>query len=132
MKLALSDEGYACLCIVTAGRRRTWWKTAVFDLALVDVMLPGLDGFELAEYLQACEIPVIFLTARSDIADKVRGPSRRCRGTILQSPFAIAELTARVAAVLRRFHKTSEPLRLLDLTVDPEARTVCRAQRRLP
>ncbi len=125
LELALSDEGYACQCIGDGREAADLVESRSFDLALMDIMLPGLDGFELAEYLQACEIPVIFLTARSDLADKVRG-LRGGAEDYITKPFAIAELTARVAAVLRRFHKTTEPLRLLDLTVDPEARTVCR------
>ena len=126
VRLALTDEGYQCRCCLDGRAAADLVENSDFDLALVDVMLPGMDGFELAEYLQACEIPVIFLTARTDLTDKVRG-LRGGAEDYITKPFAVAELTARVATVLRRFHKSHERLHLLDLTVDPEARTVRRS-----
>ena len=126
VRLALTDEGYQCQCCLDGWEAADLVEGSDFDLALVDVMLPGMDGFELAEYLQACEIPVIFLTARADLTDKVRG-LRSGAEDYITKPFAVAELTARVATVLRRFHKSHERLHLLDLTVDPEARIVRRS-----
>ena len=125
VRLALTDEGYLCQCAFDGPSAADLAERSSFDLALVDLMLPGIGGFELAEYLQACDIPVIFLTARSGLEDKVRG-LRAGAEDYITKPFAVAELTARVATVLRRFRKTAAPLKLLDLTVDPGARTVSR------
>ena len=125
VRLALSDEGYDCHCVYDGRTAADLAESCSFDLALVDIMLPGIDGFELAEYLQACEIPVIFLTARSDLEDKVRG-LRGGAEDYITKPFAIAELTARVATVLRRFQKAQQTLQLGMLRIDPGARTVHR------
>ena len=125
VRLALTDEGYCCQCVFDGKAAADLVEGCSFDLALVDIMLPGIDGFELAEYLHACDIPVIFLTARTDISDKVRG-LRGGAEDYITKPFAIAELTARVATVLRRFQKPLDCLQLRDLQVNPDARTVYR------
>jgi two-component system alkaline phosphatase synthesis response regulator PhoP len=74
-----------------------------FDLILLDVMLPGLDGFEVCRELRARrrEVPVLFLTARSDPRDRVRGLAEG-GDDYLSKPFDLAEMLARVAAILRR------------------------------
>ncbi len=126
VRLALTDEGYHCQCVYDGAAAADLLETTQFDLALVDIMLPGFNGFELAEYLHACEIPVIFLTACCDIADKVRG-LRGGAEDYITKPFAVAELTARVATVLRRTQRNTGCLSIGDLMVNPSARTVCRS-----
>jgi len=88
-----------------------------FDLALLDVMLPGLDGFEILERLEGRNMPVIFLTARQDVADKVRGLRLGAEDYIVK-PFEAVELLARIEVVLRRVSKSSSVLSYEDITVD--------------
>ena len=94
-----------------------------FDLALLDIMLPGADGYELLDYCKALEVPVIFLTARGEVEDRVRG-LRRGAEDYLTKPFALPELLARVETVLRRCHKTEQFLTEGDLVIDTASRTV--------
>lgn len=97
--------------------------TENFDLALLDVMLPGLDGFEILEKLDGRDVPVIFLTARQDVADKVRGLRLGAEDYIVK-PFEAVELLARIEVVLRRVNKTSSVLNYEDITVDVQKHQV--------
>ena len=96
-----------------------------FDLILLDVMLPGLDGFSLMEYIRPREIPVIFLTARGSVSDRVRG-LRAGADDYLVKPFEIIELQARVETVLRRYNKLEREIVTGGLTIDVQSRTVQR------
>lgn len=91
-------------------------------------MLPGADGFDIMEYIKPLKIPVIFITARSDVRDKVRGLKLGAEDYLVK-PFDVLELVARVEVVLRRFHKTENILTAGDVTVDLEALKVTRAGR---
>ena len=90
-----------------------------FDLILLDVMLPGLSGFQVLEEIRCREIPVIFLTAKQDVADKVRGLRLGAEDYIVK-PFEAVELLARIEVVLRRSHKGRELLQYEEITVDLE------------
>lgn len=95
-----------------------------FDLVLLDVMLPGIDGFELMEYsLSPLEIPVIFITAKSSTVDRIKGLTSGADDYIIK-PFEIVELLARVNIVLRRYHKTESVLSFKNITIDVENRIV--------
>lgn len=121
--MTLTGAGYQC---VTAGDGLTaadLLDREPFDLALLDIMLPGCDGFELLEYIKPLEIPVIFLTARAGVADRVQG-LRAGADDYLVKPFELVELLARVESVLRRYHKTAERYELDAVAVDAAARTV--------
>lgn len=78
-----------------------------YDLILLDIMLPEIDGFELLQYIRPLEIPVIFLTAKKDVKDRVKGLRMGAEDYIVK-PFEVAELIARVEVVLRRYKKTEE------------------------
>ncbi len=96
------------------------------DLALVDVMLPGIDGLELTRTFQSLGIPVILVTARADEVDRLVGLELGADDYVTK-PFSPREVVARVKAVLRRANRsttTSERMRVGDLTVDPERREV--------
>lgn len=93
-----------------------------FDLILLDVMLPKIDGFELMEYIAQFQIPVIFLTAKNDVKDKVKGLRLGAEDYIVK-PFDNAELIARVEVVLRRFHKFCDVITAAGLTIDTAQRT---------
>ena len=94
-----------------------------YDLVLLDIMLPFFDGYELLEYIAPMEIPVIFVTAKGKVSDRVQG-LRKGADDYIAKPFDADELLARVEAVLRRYHKTSGTLQVLDIELDQFARTV--------
>ena len=89
-----------------------------FQCALVDIMLPGRDGYSLLPKLKQYEIPVIFLTAKGDITSKIKGLKDGAEDYIVK-PFLPQELILRIYAVLRRSYKEDNPLVVLDgCTVD--------------
>lgn len=94
-----------------------------FDLALLDIMLPGINGYELMDYAKACELPVIFLTALGSTEHKVKG-LRMGADDYLPKPFEIVELLARVEAVLRRYHKTETMIQVNNVTIDTASHRV--------
>ena len=95
---------------------------------LLDIMLPGVDGYDIMSYIRPMDIPVIFITARHEVKDRVKG-LRLGADDYLVKPFDVVELVARVEAVLRRYNKTERLLTAGDVTVDVEARRVTRAGR---
>jgi len=95
------------------------------DLIILDVMLPKLDGFTLMEKINHIDIPVIFLTAKNSIADKVKGLKMGADDYIVK-PFESIELLARVEAVLRRYGKKNDILSFKDLEISLEERVVKR------
>ncbi|MBQ2827504.1 MAG: response regulator transcription factor [Clostridia bacterium] len=94
-----------------------------WDLVLLDVMLPGLDGFGVMEKIRSTEIPVIFLTAMQNVLDKVNGLRLGAEDYIVK-PFEALELLARIEVVLRRKNKLSSVIKYGDITVDTEGYTV--------
>ncbi len=94
-----------------------------FDLALLDVMLPGLDGFALMEYMQKYNIPALYLTAKTDIPSKIKGLRGGAEDYIIK-PFEMLELLVRLEKILDRTGKLNKVLRYHDITVDISKRTV--------
>ena len=96
-----------------------------YDLILLDVMLPGADGFAVLDAIRAkgCETPVIFLTALGAVADKVKGLRGGAEDYIVK-PFEAVELLARIEVVLRRASKSEMRLQYGDICVDIERHTV--------
>lgn len=88
-----------------------------YDLALLDVMLPGKDGFELLEIMKAYKIPVIFLTAKDDVASKIQGLKGGAEDYIVK-PFEILELLVRVEKVLERANKLEGTLIIGDVEIN--------------
>jgi heavy metal response regulator len=104
-----------------------------YDLIVLDVMLPGEDGFGVLKALRSRKlaVPVLMLTARDSVSDKVAGLDLGA-DDYLTKPFAFEEFLARVRALLRRRDTDRAPvLRLDDLTVDPATRRVARGERRI-
>lgn len=95
----------------------------MFDLMLLDIMLPKLNGYEVLEYAKDVGIPVIFLTAMGETQQKVKGLKLGAEDYIAK-PFDIAELLARVETVLRRYKKTERKLGFLDIEIDTDSHTV--------
>ena len=107
---------------------------AAYDLALLDVMLPGKDGFALLPKLRERQIPVIFLTARGDLPSKIKG-LREGAEDYLVKPFEMLELLVRVEKVLERCRKPEEQeecLRVLDVAIYPKERIVRKAGVEIP
>lgn len=101
------------------------------DLVLLDVMLPGINGYELMDYARTLELPVIFLTALGTTENKVKG-LKMGADDYLTKPFEIVELLARVEAVLRRYHKTENVMEVFDIVIDTASRAVTRNGEQIP
>ena len=94
-----------------------------YDLVLLDVMLPDMDGFKVIEYIDKEETAVIFLTALQDVMDKVKGLKLGAEDYIVK-PFETVELLARIEVVLRRKHKSNNTIHYGDITMNIDEHTV--------
>jgi DNA-binding response OmpR family regulator len=92
-------------------------EAAAYDLAILDIMLPGLDGFEVLEVAKRLDVPAIFLSAKSDLSDRVAG-LKEGADDYLSKPFEAIELLARIEAVLRRKGSLATTIMLGDLVLD--------------
>ncbi|WP_345781722.1 response regulator transcription factor [Synoicihabitans lomoniglobus] len=123
----LKQEGYAVDHAPDGDTGLSLATTTSYDAAVVDVMLPGLDGLSLVKRLRLSfpELPVLFLSARSTVEDRVRG-LQAGGDDYLTKPFAFAELSARVQALLRRATRAPETTKLTvgDVTLDLVSRVV--------
>ena len=93
------------------------------DIIILDVMLPGRDGFSIMQDIKALGIPVIFLTAKAAIDDRVTGLKLGADDYVVK-PFAVAELIARIDTVLRRYMKDTVVFRLGNVEVRPDEHVV--------
>lgn len=98
-------------------------KEHSFDLALLDIMLPGLDGFALFALMDKYNIPVIYMTAKADSESEVRGLKEGAEDYIVK-PFEIVTLLVRIEKVLARTGRLNQVYRFRDLTLDAENRTL--------
>ncbi len=124
----LHAEGFATLGASDGHEGLTLAEEHRPDLALVDVMLPGIDGIELTRRFQVLDVPVILVTARTDEIDRLIGLEVGADDYVTK-PFSPREVVARVKAVLRRADRASRTegaarITLGDLEIDPERRTV--------
>lgn len=97
-----------------------------FDLALLDIMLPGLDGFQLLSYMQKYEIPVIYMTAKTDTESEIRGLKGGAEDYLVK-PFAVAALLIRIEKVLERAGRLQKVYSCRDVILDAANRTVTKA-----
>ena len=125
IRLSLKNVGYLCDTAFDGNAAIDLIDNNVYDLILLDVMLPEVDGFELMEYIRPLGIPVIFLTAMDKLQDRVKGLKMGAEDYIVK-PFEVAELIARVEVVLRRYNKTEDVFELNVLVVDASAMSVRR------
>lgn len=123
IRMNLCGAGYACTCAFDGEAAANLLEQGRFDLALLDIMLPKVDGYELLEYLKPMGIPVIFITARSSVPDRVKGLKSGADDYIVK-PFEIVELTARIEAVMRRYNMGEKVLRADGLEINTESRMV--------
>ena len=116
--------GHTCDQVMDGEAALAGVQQTEYDLLLLDVMLPGIDGFALKGRLPA-ELPVIYVTAKANLADKLRGLGLDADDYIVK-PFEILELLARVENVLRRTRRNTTWVEFHDLQVDLCARRVLR------
>ena len=121
----LSAAGYDCKTVQDGLAAIELIEREDFDLILLDIMLPGADGFDIMEYIRPLKVPVIFITAKNNVRDKIKGLKLGAEDYLVK-PFDVLELMARVEVVLRRYHKTEQFLKAGDVMVDLEARKVSR------
>lgn len=125
IRLSLKKAGYACTCAGDGAEAADLLETNAYDLVLLDVMLPQIDGFELMEYIRPTGTPVIFITAKDSVGDRVKGLRMGAEDYIVK-PFEVVELLARVDVVLRRYNKTDAVIEIGGLRIDTRAMQVWR------
>lgn len=127
IKKSLMKAGYQCILATDGVMAADMMMEETFDLVLLDVMLPGIDGYELLDYAKKLGFPVIFLTALGTTEHKVKG-LKLGADDYMAKPFEIVELLARVEAVLRRYNKVSTMLEVHDIVIDTASRMVKRGE----
>ncbi len=125
IELTLTGAGYPCEQANDGGTAADLIAEHDYELAVLDIMLPGIDGYELLGYLRSTGTPVIFVTARTTLQDRVRGLNLGA-DDYLTKPFEPLELVARVESVLRRTGRANVVLRAFGVELDPAAHTVSR------
>ncbi|NLV16331.1 MAG: response regulator transcription factor [Syntrophomonadaceae bacterium] len=123
IRINLSEAGYYCDCAFDGLSAAAMIDENKYDLILLDIMLPEADGYELMEYIRPQRIPVIFLTAKATVHDRVKGLKLGADDYLIK-PFEIVELLARVEAVLRRYHVGQTVVEIGDVVVDTGSRMV--------
>ncbi len=131
MKITLQKAGYKCSCVYDGRSAIDMVNDEHFDLILLDIMLPEIDGYEVLEYIRSDQIPVIFVTAKAGLSDRVRGLNMGAEDYIVK-PFEVLELLARVEVVLRRYKKTNQSIYLAGLNIDTSSMRVCRDDELIP
>lgn len=119
----LSDEGYHCTCAFDGRQAADMIEKEDFDLVLLDIMLPEIDGYELLEYIKPFGMPVIFITAKGFVDDRIKG-LRLGADDYIVKPFQIGELSARVEAVLRRYGKSEKQFSFYGVDINIDSRQV--------
>ena len=131
LRMSLTKAGYDCKCAYDGIEAADILEKERFDLILLDIMLPGADGFELMEYIRPMEIPVIFITAKGMVEDRVRGLRMGAEDYIVK-PFEIIEMLARVETVLRRYKKLDRMIEIAGLSIDTRSMVVRREGKEIP
>lgn len=131
ISMSLEKVGYHCDSVFTGTDAVGLIDENIYDLILLDIMLPGIDGFELMDYIYPLNIPVIFITAKSDVKDKVKGLNMGAEDYIVK-PFDVAELLARVDVVLRRYNKKNMVFMIKDLEINLISRSVKKVGKEIP
>jgi heavy metal response regulator len=133
LKQGLTEQGFAVDLVTEGTQGLEYAATGVYDLLILDRMLPGRDGLDILRSLRGrgIQTPAIFLTARSAVSDRIEGLDAGADDYLVK-PFSFAELLARMRVALRRGPEIQPAvLRVGDLALDPAARTVERAGERI-
>jgi len=133
LRKGLTEEGHMATCASDGAEGLAIAKSYEFDVIILDIMLPKLNGYEFAKRLRAEQVrtPILMLTAKDSVPDVVRGLDLGA-DDYMTKPFSFDELVARLRAVKRRAllaHDTN--LRIGDLMLDPASREVARGQERI-
>jgi len=131
IRLALTADGHAVDVVGDGLEALTWVETYPYDLAILDVILPGLDGFAVCERLRTSgfQAPILILSALDGVDDRVTGLDRGA-DDYLAKPFAVAELRARLRALRRRIGPDrATTITVGDLELDPATLSVTRSGR---
>ena len=127
----LSAAGYSCVAVQDGLAAIDAVEREPFDLVLLDIMLPGADGYDVMEYIKPLKVPVIFISAKHEVKDRVKGLKLGADDYLIK-PFDVTELLARVEAVLRRYNKADKKLIVGEVEIDIEARRVKRSGNPVP
>jgi DNA-binding response OmpR family regulator len=128
LKQATTEAGYAAQTVADGQDALDLARAIEFDLILLDVMIPRVNGFEVCRRLRSARVttPILIITARDALEDKIEGLDSGADDYIVK-PFQIAELLARARALLRRGSSCPATLSVGDLTLDPGTRLAARA-----
>ena len=131
LKIGLESQGYKCEVAYDGEYAADLIEKNQYDLILLDIMLPKVDGYELLDYInQTNKTPVIFLTAKGQVKDKVKGLKSGADDYITK-PFEMEELIARVQTVLRRYNKLEDIIEIDNIKINVVARTVKKNEKRI-
>lgn len=123
--LCLRKNGYQCEIALDGCEGADAIQERKYDIGIFDIMLPGYDGYDLLEYAKSVELPVIFMTAKDQTKDKVKG-LKAGADDYMTKPFEQMELLARVENVLRHYHKETNQYQIGSLHIDEKSRIVSR------
>lgn len=123
IKMSLTKAGYHCEQAMDGLEAADCIEKNNYDLILLDIILPEINGYELLEYIKTKETPVIFITAMGELNDRVKG-LRAGADDYITKPFEMIELLACVETVLRRYHKVGGTIEIFDTVIDVSSRTV--------
>lgn len=123
LRITLTNAGYKCTCAYTGSEAADLIERQSFDLILLDIMLPEIDGFELMEYIQEIGTPTVFLTAKISLRDKIKGLRLGAEDYIVK-PFEVLEVLARVEGILRRHGNLQNSIYVDDVEINTVAMQV--------
>ena len=134
VKKGLTEAGYSVSHVSNGNTGLAFAMDGIYDLAIIDIMLPGLDGFSIIERIRErkVNIPILILSAKRTVDDRING-LRHGSDDYMTKPFSFSELLARVEALLRRAKNETEPssLSISDLELDLLSRKVLRNGKRI-
>lgn len=123
LRMSLKKSGYQVDTAEDGEKALFLFEKNEYDLVLLDIMVPKIDGYELFKYIEQYHIPAIFITAKSSVEDKVKGLRMGAEDYIVK-PFEILELIARIENVLKRHHKMERYIQYDNIWIDTEANIV--------
>lgn len=128
IEMNLKQAGFVCEYALDGEVAALKIEENSYDLILLDIMLPKINGYELMEYIEPTGTPVIFISAKESVKDKIKGIKMGADDYIVK-PFDISEVLARVEMVLRRYGKGSTKLTFKDIVIDPNTREVKKGEK---
>ena len=130
IELNLKKAGYNCEYVLDGEKAAMKLEEQKYDLVLLDIMLPEINGYELLEYIKPTKTPVIFISAKETVEDRVKGIKMGADDYIVK-PFDISEVLARAEMVLRRYGKGSNLLKFKNIEVNQDTMEVRKASEKI-